>query len=69
MADDDVFALNEHYDLNQQQIEALTILVRGNLEDLQRQIIVALITTDVHARDIVGDLRTDNVCSIYDFQW
>jgi hypothetical protein len=30
---------------------------------------VALITTDVHARDIVDDLRKDNVCSVYDFQW
>jgi dynein heavy chain len=30
---------------------------------------VALVTTDVHARDIVEDLIKDNVSSIYDFAW
>jgi dynein heavy chain len=69
MADDEVFALNDWYDTNQSQIEALTALVRGSLEDLSRAIIVALITTDVHARDIVDDLRKENVCSTFDFTW
>ena len=67
MAEDNPFALGEWFDLNQVQIEGLTALVRGNLTDLQRFVIVALITTDVHARDIVEDLRNDQVSSIYDF--
>jgi dynein heavy chain len=31
-------------------------LVRGNLDSIRRKIIVALVTTDVHARDIVENL-------------
>ena len=30
---------------------------------------MALVTTDVHARDVIGDLRDANVCSITDFMW
>jgi len=43
--------------------------VRSNLTDLQRCVIVALITTDVHARDIVEELKQENVQSVYDFNW
>ena len=39
------------------------------MTNLQRQIIVALVTTDVHARDIIDDLVKSNVQSIYDFAW
>lgn len=44
-------------------------MVRSELTDLERQIIVALITTDVHARDIVEELRKIGTASIYDFNW
>jgi dynein heavy chain, axonemal len=47
----------------------LTELVRGNLTDLQRKIIVALVTVDVHARDIIEELKNENVSSIQDFRW
>lgn len=30
---------------------------------------MALVTTDVHARDIVEGLLKENVSSIYDFGW
>jgi dynein heavy chain len=63
------FALQEWYDLNETQLGHLTELVRGKLNSLQRKIIVALITTDVHARDIIEDLQKSNVTSIYDFSW
>ena len=59
MAEDNPFALTEWFESNQVQIEGLTALVRGNLTDLQRFVIVALITTDVHARDIIEDLKND----------
>ena len=59
MAEDNPFALSEWFDVNQVQIEGLTLLVRGQLSDLQRFVIVALITTDVHARDIIEDLKND----------
>jgi hypothetical protein len=34
-------------------------MVRGELSDLKRRVIVALITVDVHARDIVEELKND----------
>src|SRR3569833_2035672 len=63
------FALQEWYDLNETQLAQLTELVRGKLTSLQRQIIVALVTTDVHARDIVEGLVKEQTQSIYDFAW
>jgi dynein heavy chain len=39
------------------------------LADLQRKIIVALVTVDVHARDIIEELKNDNVSSAQDFKW
>jgi dynein heavy chain len=63
------FSLQEWYDINETQLGQLTELVRGKLTSLQRKIIVALVTTDVHARDIIENLQKDNVSSIYDFAW
>ena len=63
------FSLQEWYDTNETQLAQLTELVRGKLTSLQRKIIVALVTTDVHARDIIEDLIKQNVQSIYDFAW
>ena len=51
------------------QLKELTLLVRGKLSDLERAVLVALITQDVHARDIVNDMKTHNVCSIFEFAW
>jgi dynein heavy chain len=47
----------------------LTELVRGKLTSLQRKIIVALVTTDDHARDIIDGLVKDNFSSVFDFAW
>lgn len=63
------FALQEWYEQNEKQLEGLTELVRGKLDSLQRKIVVALVTTDVHARDIVEELKQMNVQSVYDFKW
>jgi dynein heavy chain len=43
--------------------------VRSNLDSVRRKIIVALVTTDVHARDIVESLVKEGVSSINDFLW
>lgn len=45
-----------------QRLNALAALVRGNLPSLHRNIITALITIDVHARDIVTELVKEKVC-------
>ena len=62
-------ALQTWKEKNDKQIEHLTYHVRSNLTDLQRHVIVALITTDVHARDIVDELRAAQVLTINDFNW
>jgi len=51
------------------QLDALTELVRSNLDELQRKIVVALVTTDVHARDITEELNNDRVQTVNDFKW
>jgi len=43
--------------------------VWGKLSSIQWKIIVALVTTDVHARDIVEFLTKENVCMLSDFTW
>jgi len=53
----DPLSLQTHFDNQENQLSNLTQHVRSNLTDLQRCIIVALITTDVHARDIVEELK------------
>ena len=62
-------SLTDWFEKNVQQLKDLTDLVRGELEPLQRQVIVALVTTDVHARDIVENLKNENVSTTYDFKW
>uniref|UniRef100_A0A8C5FLE3 Dynein, axonemal, heavy chain 6 n=1 Tax=Gadus morhua TaxID=8049 RepID=A0A8C5FLE3_GADMO len=49
-------ALQEFEITNFDRLNALAALVRGQLPRLHRDIITALITVDVHARDIVTDL-------------
>ncbi|XP_072261492.1 dynein axonemal heavy chain 6 [Pyxicephalus adspersus] len=55
--------------VNFERLNALAGLVRGHLPALHRNIITALITIDVHARDIVSDLVKDQVNSIDSFEW
>jgi dynein heavy chain, axonemal len=66
---DDRSSLQTWKEQNDTQLRSLTELVRSNLTDLERCIIVALITTDVHARDIVEDLRKAGASSVTDFNW
>lgn len=66
---DDPEALQNWYQMNEDQLKALTFLVCGKLEDLQRAVIVALITQDVHARDIIEELKKDQVDNTFDFNW
>ena len=62
-------SMMEWYEENLEQIQQLTELVRGRLDPVERRIIVALVTTDVHARDIVEGLVLANVSQTNDFNW
>ncbi|KAL7754337.1 hypothetical protein RI367_000318 [Sorochytrium milnesiophthora] len=50
-------------------LSQLATIVRGNLTKLQRAILGALITIDVHARDIVLGMLAAGVSSVTDFEW
>lgn len=66
---DDVGSLEAWYNRNVEELDKLTMLVRSDLTKRERKIIVALVTTDVHARDIVETLRDENVDSLNNFTW
>ena len=55
--------------MNVQQLDELIKLIITDLGNLERKIIVALVTTDVHARDVVEELKEANISSTFDFMW
>uniref|UniRef100_A0A8C4HR50 Dynein, axonemal, heavy chain 6 n=2 Tax=Dicentrarchus labrax TaxID=13489 RepID=A0A8C4HR50_DICLA len=68
--DHDHFAALQKFELtNFDRLNALAALVRGQLPTLHRNIITALITIDVHARDIVTDLVRQKVDGSSNFEW
>jgi dynein heavy chain len=66
---DNANALYDWYDLSVAQLQQLTGMVRGELQPIERRIIVALITTDVHNRDITERLANNEVETVLDFLW
>uniref|UniRef100_A0A8C3J240 Dynein axonemal heavy chain 6 n=1 Tax=Chrysemys picta bellii TaxID=8478 RepID=A0A8C3J240_CHRPI len=53
-----------------QSVKGKTVLIfRGSLPKLHRNIITALITIDVHARDIVSELVAEKVDTVDNFEW
>lgn len=61
-------ALAKCLESNISQLEDLSVLVRGDLHALDRKILTALITIDVHARDIVDDMvRYDNQLQLFKY--
>ncbi len=51
------------------QLQDLTELIRGELTSIERRTIVALVTQDVHYRDIVEILKNEQVDNHNDFKW
>ncbi|XP_036080207.1 dynein heavy chain 6, axonemal isoform X2 [Rousettus aegyptiacus] len=62
-------ALEAFEKVNFERLNALAALVRGSLPKLHRNIITALITIDVHARDIVTELAQAQVEEVESFDW
>ncbi|KAM8971996.1 dynein axonemal heavy chain 3-like [Pelodytes ibericus] len=52
-----------------EQIEDIVNLVRGKLTKMERITLSALITLDVHARDVVASLQVRGITSTTDFSW
>jgi len=55
--------------VNYTQLEQLTKLVTGELSAIQHRTIVALITQDVHARDIIDQLYEEEISQLSNFLW
>ena len=53
---EDADSLTNWLTANDDQLKMLTDMVRGNLTDLQRLKLSALITQDVHSKSIIEDL-------------
>ncbi|XP_055256564.1 dynein axonemal heavy chain 6 [Moschus berezovskii] len=62
-------ALEDFEKVNFERLNALAAIVRGTLPKLHRNIITALITIDVHARDIVTELVQAKVEVVDSFDW
>ncbi|CAK7297493.1 Dynein axonemal heavy chain 6 [Vulpes lagopus] len=62
-------ALEDFEKVNFERLNALAVIVRGSLPKLHRNIITALITIDVHARDIVTELVQAKVEEVDSFDW
>ncbi|KAB0403143.1 hypothetical protein E2I00_012479 [Balaenoptera physalus] len=62
-------ALEAFEKVNFERLNALAAIVRGTLPKLHRNIITALITIDVHARDIVTELVQAKVEVVESFDW
>ncbi|RLN73947.1 hypothetical protein BBJ28_00018063, partial [Nothophytophthora sp. Chile5] len=61
--------MHQWYKRNLFELNELIVKIRGDLSSLERKVIVALVTTDVHARDIVESLWTEKVDSVGNFIW
>ncbi len=69
LRDDPVAALKSWFKTNLKSLGQLTQLVRGQLTKIERKIIVALVTTDVHARDIISSMCKAEVSDVGSFLW
>ncbi|XXQ31513.1 AAA+ ATPase domain-containing protein [Plasmodiophora brassicae] len=50
-------------------LERLTVLIRGDLSAIERLKLVALITIEVHARDVIERMLKHGATAVDDFQW
>jgi dynein heavy chain len=62
-------AMEEFLEFCQEQIARMVSLVRGDLNQLQRNAMGALIVLDVHGRDVVKRMIKARVDNINDFDW
>ncbi|KAJ0412743.1 hypothetical protein ATCC90586_002373 [Pythium insidiosum] len=68
-SEDPVEAMRTWFERVVYELNELIIKIRGDLTSLERKVIVALVTTDVHARDIVETLWKEQVDTVGNFIW
>merc|ERR1719354_1384339 len=62
-------AMKEFEEINFERLNSLASLTRSNIPKLHRNNITALITIDVHARDIITQMVSEKIDSNDDFMW
>ena len=55
-SDDSIHGMPDWLQWQIDELNNLVLLIRSNLSSLQRKVVVALTTTDVHARDILDEM-------------
>jgi len=61
--------IKDYYGQSVQQLEAMVLLIRTDLNKGQRTTVGALAVIDVHARDVVKAMGDSGVSSVTDFDW
>lgn len=61
--------LVEYLEVVKEQLIDLTQIVSGDIDRLSRSKLSALITIEVHARDVIDQMIKENVGSVHDFEW
>ncbi|CAE8588678.1 unnamed protein product [Polarella glacialis] len=64
-----VQAMGKWFNKNKVQLQGLTELIRDKVTKLQRIGVVALVTQDVHNRDIIQDLYDNKITYFMNFKW
>ena len=62
-------SLGDLYEQTNTYLEELSQMVRENLDLVQRRKVVALVTQDVHNREVLDKLKDEEVASVNDFKW
>ena len=61
--------LNDFLAFSIEQINHMVVVIRKDLDNVQRSVMANLIVLDVHARDVVKRMIHDGVSAITDFAW
>lgn len=51
------------------ELKDIVMLVRADLNELDRMTLGALVVLDVHNRDVIDDLIKNNIKSVFEFPW
>lgn len=62
-------AMTQHLEGIVRQLQDLTAMVRSDLSSILRKVVISLMTTEVHNRDIIQQLVNIECDSLNDFQW